>query len=94
LKKSERMRCLVKLCFVNTTFHEQICFCHQPSEIFGFDTVYTCSIFGPVYNSTKTMERSLWNVHQRLRTEAYVLPPLGLGGRMIPRADGTILKQL
>jgi hypothetical protein len=66
----------------------------QPSEIFGFDTKYTCSIFEPVYKSTETMERSLWNVHRRLGTEAYVLPPLGLGGRMIPRADGTILSQL
>ena len=66
----------------------------QPSEIFGFDTVYTRSIFEPVYTSTETMERSLWNVHKRLGTEAHVLPPLGLGGRMIPRADGTMLKQL
>lgn len=66
----------------------------QPSEIFGFNVEYTCSIFGPVYNSTKTMERSIRNVHQRLGTEAYVLPPLGLGGQMIRRADGTILNQL
>lgn len=66
----------------------------QPSEIFGFDKKYARSIFEPVYSSTDTMERCIWKVHKRLGAEACILSPLDLGGRLIPRADGKLLKTL